>query len=82
MKFEHAYTNLHRLPYGGVDLLSEWREEILRRNQNTGRAIAAEQALRQAVQLLRDDCRQQALNLLLGQHRGQLLWTLHPEQRL
>jgi hypothetical protein len=48
-KFAHAYGNLHEYRPGGVDILSEWRTEILQRNHNTGGAIASAEPLAAAI---------------------------------
>ena len=52
MKFKSAYGNLHRLHSGGVDILSEWKDEISRRNRNTGYVIAPAEALLEKLECL------------------------------
>jgi len=40
MKFQSAYGSLHEAHLGGVDILGVWKDEILRRNRNTGNIVA------------------------------------------
>ncbi len=52
MKFRNAYGSFHRAHAGGVDILSEWKDEILRRNRATGSIIAAEEVLAEKLERL------------------------------
>jgi hypothetical protein len=60
LRFRYAYRTLLDISPGGIDIFNEWREEIVRRNNNTACVIAPEQALRQKLDVLADASR--ALN--------------------
>jgi Ser/Thr protein kinase RdoA (MazF antagonist) len=55
-KFKNAYSNLHRLHFGGVDILSEWKDEIARRNRNLDQIVAPAEDLQDRLELLHAGC--------------------------
>ena len=65
MRFRNAYATLERVHLGGVDILSEWKAEILRRNRDTGAAVASAEALRERLECLHAAGRQAGTDFVL-----------------
>jgi Phosphotransferase enzyme family len=65
LKFKRACLNLHTLYRGGADLIAEWIEEILRRNESTGSAIREEWLLHRKLALLKDEIGSEPLSFVL-----------------
>jgi hypothetical protein len=65
LRFKRACLNLHALHLGGADLIAEWIEEILRRNESAGSAISEERSLREKLEFLKDEIGSELLNLVL-----------------
>jgi hypothetical protein len=49
LRFQYAYRTFQDIRPGGIDIFSEWQEEIVRRNNNTACVIAPEAALRRKL---------------------------------
>jgi Phosphotransferase enzyme family len=52
VRFQNGYGNLHHAHLGGVDIPRQWKDEIIRRNWNTGGAFASAEALARKLQRL------------------------------